>query len=98
MKKGISIRKLIKEAFMPPYPYEEKTFNFPDNMQKLGYDVKGHDTIVDANAKVMLHMAHQIHALQEQVEMLAGEVDTLKDYSVAGFAHDPLKEGTDGDE
>lgn len=91
----MNLRKLIKEAFMPPYPYEAKTREFPENMRKLGYDIHGHETVVDANAKVMLQMGHQIKALQEQVEMLAGEVDTLKDYSVAGFAHDPLKEKTD---
>ncbi len=94
----MSIKQIIKDAFKdainPPYPYEPETFNFPDNMRALGYDVMGYDTVIDGNAKVMLKMACHIKTLQEQVELLAEQVDILKDYSVAGFAHDPLKEDT----
>ena len=86
--KSLKKLSLFKDVLKEPYPYEQSTFYFPENMQKLGYKVNGNDTIVDANAKVMLDMAKRIAALQEQV-------DILKDYSIAGFAHTPLEEEAD---
>ena len=67
----MNIKKLLREALMPTHPYEQSTFYFPENMQKLGYKVNGNDTIVDANAKVMLDMAKRIAALEQQVESIA---------------------------
>jgi len=86
--RGLKRLSLFKDVLKEPYPYEQSTFSFPEHMRELGYDIHGHDTIVDANAKVMLDMAKRIAELQEQVDM-------LKDYSIAGFAHTPLKEDAD---
>ena len=66
----MSIMDIVKGALREPYPYNKETYNFPEAMQELGYNIKGSDTSVDGSTKVMLEMAQRIDTLEQELDRL----------------------------